>query len=52
MFIIEHSTKEFRDALERLNREQNKRNLFVNITDEDVFREIARQRRREASGND
>ena len=47
MFAIEHSTKEFLEALERLNRRQNEKNLFVNITDKDVFQEIARYRKAE-----
>lgn len=44
MFIIEHTTREFLDALERLNKKQNEKNVFTNISDQDVFREIARYR--------
>ena len=44
MFTIEHTTREFLEALERLNEKQNERNVFTNISDEDVFREIARYR--------
>ena len=47
MFVVEHSTKEFLEALKRLNQRQNEKNLFVNITDKDVFREIARYRKAE-----
>lgn len=45
MFIIEHNTQEFLQALERLNKQQNDNNIFVNITDEDVFKEIAKYRK-------
>ena len=44
MVIVEHTTREFLEALERLNKKQNKNNVFSNISDEDVFREIARYR--------
>ncbi len=44
MFTIEHTTREFLEALERLNKKQNEKNVFTNISDEDVFREIARYR--------
>ena len=44
MFTIEHTTREFLDALERLNKKQNEKNVFTNISDQDVFREIARYR--------
>ncbi len=47
MHQFEHTTKEYRDAVTRLNRRQNEKNLFVNITDKDVFREIARYRKAE-----
>lgn len=42
--IIEHSKKEYLDALARLNEKQCKENLFVNISDQDVFAEILRYR--------
>ena len=44
MVIVEHTKREFLEALERLNKKQNKNNVFYNISDEDVFREIARYR--------
>ena len=44
MFTLEHTTREFLEALERLNKKQNKKNVFTNISDQDVFREIARYR--------
>jgi len=44
MFTIEHTTREFLEALERLNKKQNEKNVFTNISDQDVFREIARYR--------
>lgn len=43
-FAFEHTTEEFMEALERLNRKQNAENRFINITDKDVFFEIARKR--------
>ena len=45
MYAIEHTTREYLDALDRLNKRQNAKNLFTNISDSDVFREIARYRR-------
>lgn len=42
--VIEHSTKEYLDALARLNEKQCRENLFVNISDQDVFAEILRYR--------
>ena len=42
--VIEHSAKEYLDALARLNEKQCKENLFVNISDQDVFAEILRYR--------
>ena len=44
MFIIEHTTREFLEALERLNKKQNEKNVFTSISNQDVFREIARYR--------
>ena len=42
--VIEHSTKEYLDALVRLNEKQCRENLFVNISDQDVFAEILQYR--------
>lgn len=42
--IVEHSTKEYLDALARLNKKQCSENLFVNISDQDIFAEILRYR--------
>lgn len=42
--VIEHSTKEYLDALARINEKQCRENLFVNISDQDVFAEIIRYR--------
>jgi len=50
MYQFEHTTKEYLDAVNRLNRRQNEKNLFVNITDRDVFREIARYRKAKGAG--